>query len=208
MLLSLQEKNTGWLGEIQSTPLSLQNYYLNESAAENSMEPTVSMHEDTYSRVAIVAPQNAVQFQSFPQADTSSLVSLPCFVLYFSMSLLTGTGLLLATRLTNYMCIVNIQHLKECQASARLASYPLLPSIVPRPLPRFYLAAMEKNLFLHGCETKSGQRPGNEATSSQVSQVVMHAYANPPLSFIDNLPSMLSARYWSEGSTFKASRNR
>ena len=41
-------------------------------------------------------------------------------------------------------------------------------SLVPRPLPRFFfLAAMEKNreilIFLHGCEIKSGQRPGDEA---------------------------------------------
>ena len=42
------------------------------------------------------------------------------------------------------------------------------PSHVPRFLPRFYLAAVEKNskvsdTFLHGCEIKSGRRPGNEA---------------------------------------------
>ena len=40
----------------------------------------------------------------------------------------------------------------------------LLTSLVPRPPPRFYLAAMEKNL--HGCEIKSGWRPWNEASYS------------------------------------------
>ena len=34
----------------------------------------------------------------------------------------------------------------------------------PRPPPRFYLAAVEKNR--HGCEIKSGQRPGNEANAT------------------------------------------
>ena len=36
-----------------------------------------------------------------------------------------------------------------------------LCSLIPRPLPRFYLAAMEKN---HGCEIKYGRRPGDEAS--------------------------------------------
>ena len=36
-------------------------------------------------------------------------------------------------------------------------------SLVPRPPPRLYLAAVEKS-FLHGCEIKSGRRPGNEAS--------------------------------------------
>ena len=41
-------------------------------------------------------------------------------------------------------------------------------SLVSRPLPRFYLATMEKSvrnfrISLHGCKIKSGQRPGNEA---------------------------------------------
>ena len=41
-------------------------------------------------------------------------------------------------------------------------------SLVPRPPPRFYLAAMKKSvrnfpILLHGCKIKSGQRPGNKA---------------------------------------------
>ena len=36
--------------------------------------------------------------------------------------------------------------------------------LVPRPPPRFYLAAV-----LHGCEIKSGRRPGNEGTPPQYS---------------------------------------
>ena len=41
-------------------------------------------------------------------------------------------------------------------------------SSVPRSLPRFYLAAVEKKIFLHGCEIKSGRRPGNEARKKRV----------------------------------------
>ena len=37
----------------------------------------------------------------------------------------------------------------------------LMNSLVPRPPPRLYLAAVE----IHGCEIKSGRRPGNEASS-------------------------------------------
>ena len=35
------------------------------------------------------------------------------------------------------------------------------PSLIHRPLPGFYLAAVEKDL--HSCKIKSGQRPGYEA---------------------------------------------
>ena len=41
----------------------------------------------------------------------------------------------------------------------------LMPSLIPSPPPRFYLAAVEKNqeIFLHGCKLKSGWRLGNKA---------------------------------------------
>ena len=42
--------------------------------------------------------------------------------------------------------------------------YILGTLLVPRPPPRFYFEAVEKNgFFLHGCEIKSGRRPENEA---------------------------------------------
>ena len=46
------------------------------------------------------------------------------------------------------------------------------PNLVPRPPPRLYLAAVEKSrgkavdTFLHGCEIKSGWRPGYEVSKT------------------------------------------
>ena len=45
-------------------------------------------------------------------------------------------------------------------------------SSVGRPLPIFYLAAVER-VSPRGCEIKSGRRPGNEATSSVYSLVII-----------------------------------
>ena len=42
---------------------------------------------------------------------------------------------------------------------------PSYGSLVPRPPPRLYLVAVE---FLHGCEIKSGRRPGNEANHTEL----------------------------------------
>ena len=38
-------------------------------------------------------------------------------------------------------------------------------SLIPKPPPRFYLAAVAAMCTLHSCEIKSGRRPGNEATT-------------------------------------------
>ena len=46
-------------------------------------------------------------------------------------------------------------------------SQAIIPNLVPRPPPRFYLAAVEKSRGkLHSCEIKSGWRPGYEVNHS------------------------------------------
>ena len=43
-------------------------------------------------------------------------------------------------------------------------------SLVPRPLPRFYLIAVQR-FFSTACEIKSGQRPGNEVNRFHLAAV-------------------------------------
>ena len=53
-------------------------------------------------------------------------------------------------------------------------------SLIPRPLPRFYLAAMEKNLP-RGCKIKSGLRPGNEARAREYDGMIVTVMHRAPV---------------------------
>ena len=52
---------------------------------------------------------------------------------------------------------------KKAAKNSKIAFAICNYSLIPRPPPRFYLAAVE--IFLHSCKIKSGRRPGNEASN-------------------------------------------
>ena len=64
----------------------------------------------------------------------------------------------------NHSVAMKDNNYQPCQGQNKpIDPHPGLVSLVPRPPPRFYLTAVEKNR-----EIKFGRRPGNEARFSSV----------------------------------------
>ena len=66
------------------------------------------------------------------------------------------------------MCV----HVEHNGITALISQYEnrVHTSLVPRPPPRLLSRSRGEKTFLHGCEIKSGQRPGNEA------KCILHSY--------------------------------